>query len=79
MAIKRIGINYSSTDDKKYSILDGGNVVIQSDLTYGEVCYEMRKELDRYVYLEKLTKEEAYDLSDDPIAYNEFLDTLVGG
>lgn len=51
---------------------------IHSELQLSEVFRLMRQELDKFVNEDLLTKEQAYDLSNDWLAYDEFVEGLIG-
>ncbi|HFI0415430.1 TPA: hypothetical protein ACGOYS_000798 [Streptococcus suis] len=51
--------------------------VVFSELALSEVFRLIRQELDKFIDQGILTKEQAYDLSNDWLAYDEFIEGMM--
>ncbi|MGT2896040.1 hypothetical protein ACVRZR_06625 [Streptococcus entericus] len=51
--------------------------VVHSELALSDIFRLIRKELDKFIDYGILTKEQAYDLANDWLAYDEFVEGMM--
>ena len=76
MTVKLYQIDYARSDEKRFYSMDRHYDKIR-DLTYAEMCVEMRKDLEEMIENDFLDKETAFDLVGDIVAYNECAEDYI--
>ncbi|MGT2712273.1 hypothetical protein [Streptococcus oriscaviae] len=70
MSVKMYQIDYSRSDEKKFYSMNRSYEKLK-ELTYGEMCCEMHKDLEEMVDSGFLEASDAFKIEGDIAAYNE--------
>lgn len=76
MSVRFYERDYGRSDEKCFCSMDRNYDKIR-ELTYGEMCVEMRKDLEEMIENDFVDKETAFDLVGDTIAYNEYAEDYI--
>lgn len=75
MTVRLYQRDYARSDEKRFFSMNRHYEKLE-ELTYAELCLQMRKDLEEMIDEGFLSKEQAFDLEGDIPAYNELAESF---